>query len=79
MPDSSLAKAATVAALFDLFWKPPKPGKLAEKLAVADTLASLPNVKLVSRRVGYIDKEKEIGRWKVIEQELLDRGLPLRG
>lgn len=26
-----------------------------------------------------MDKEKEVGRWKVIEKELQDRGLPVLG
>lgn len=31
------------------------------------------------RRQTPIDKEKEVGRWKVIEKELRERGLPVVG
>lgn len=33
----------------------------------------------MSRRFTPIDKEKETGRWKVIEEELTRRGLPVTG
>lgn len=38
-----------------------------------------PNVMVLPRRETPVDKEKEIGRWKVIEQELIERGLPVLG
>ena len=44
-----------------------------------ETLASLPNVRILPRRETPIDKEKRVGRWKVIEEELRDRGLPVLG
>lgn len=37
------------------------------------------NVLVLSRRETPVDKEKEIGRWKVIERELKARGLPVLG
>jgi hypothetical protein len=55
------------------------PTKLAERLILDDVLPSLPNVKLTPKRVGPVDKHRAVGRWKVIEQELLDRGLPVFG
>ena len=57
----------------------PKPKKLAESLVADETLSSLPNVKIMDRRMTPIDKEKEIGRWKIIEEELTQRGLPVTG
>lgn len=42
-------------------------------------LLGLPNVKVYSRRVTPIDKEVWVGRWKVIEAELIKRGLPVTG
>lgn len=57
----------------------PKPKKLAEHLLKDKRLTSLPNVKIMDRRYTPIDKEKEIGRWKVIEEELTRRGLPVTG
>lgn len=38
-----------------------------------------PNVMVLPRRETPVDKEKEVGRWKVIEQELIERGLPVLG
>ncbi|EXJ90259.1 hypothetical protein A1O1_03358 [Capronia coronata CBS 617.96] len=38
-----------------------------------------PNVMVLSRRETPVDKEKEVGRWKVIERELKARGLPVLG
>ena len=45
-----------------------------EKLKVA-----APNVAVYATRRTPIHKEKEIGRWKVIEEELLRRDLPVTG
>ncbi len=38
-----------------------------------------PNVMILSRRETPVDKEKEVGRWKLIERELRARGLPVLG
>ncbi|KAK5237676.1 hypothetical protein LTR47_000768 [Exophiala xenobiotica] len=38
-----------------------------------------PNVMVLSRRETPVDKEKEIGRWKVIARELEAKGLPVLG
>ena len=37
------------------------------------------NVMVAPRRETPVDKEKEVGRWKVIERELRERGLPVLG
>lgn len=57
----------------------PKPKKLAELLLSQPELMALPNVEIFERRFTPIDKEKEVGRWKVIEAELMKRGLPVTG
>lgn len=38
-----------------------------------------PNVMVLPRRETPVDKEKEVGRWKLIEKELTERGLPVLG
>ena len=43
------------------------------------SLTSLPNVEIFPRRHTPVDKEKTVGRWKVIEKELQKRGLPVLG
>lgn len=57
----------------------PKPAKLADILIAEGKFAALPNVKIFDRRQTPIDQEKEVGRWKVIEEELTKRGLPVTG
>jgi hypothetical protein len=57
----------------------PRPKNLAETLTTKAELASLPNVKIMSRRETPVDKEKAVGRWKIIEAELRGRGLPVLG
>ncbi|KEF58864.1 uncharacterized protein A1O9_03707, partial [Exophiala aquamarina CBS 119918] len=49
----------------------PKPRRKIEPLG--------PNVMVLSRRETPVDKEKEVGRWKLIEKELIERGLPVLG
>lgn len=65
-------------ALLTHLVKKPKPKKLAEVL-FAGGAVDLPNVDIRVRRYTPIDKEKEVGRWKVIERELEARGLPVTG
>lgn len=54
-----------------------KPG--VTKLDVSDLLSEIQNVEVYSSRVTSIDKEKKVGRWKLIEQALKDKGLPITG
>lgn len=56
-----------------------KPAKVAERLLQNETLAKQSNLLILGRRETPVDKEKELGRWKVIEQELRERGLPVLG
>ena len=57
----------------------PAPKNLYESLAANDDLVSQSNVMVLPRRETPVDKEKELGRWKVIEKELKERGLPVLG
>ena len=77
--DSALNSTRTVQALLSHLITPPKPRKLFEALAQKDELTSLPNVEIFAQRVTPIDKERAVGRWKVIEKELEERGLPVTG
>ena len=40
---------------------------------------NLANVQLFDRRYTPIDKEQELGRWKVIVDKLREKDLPIRG
>ncbi|PKY01281.1 hypothetical protein P168DRAFT_293099 [Aspergillus campestris IBT 28561] len=53
----------------------PKPKKLAEHLTGNESLLDLPNVKIFTKRQKPSDKDEELGRKKVIENELRARGL----
>ncbi|KAK3063059.1 hypothetical protein LTS18_002825 [Coniosporium uncinatum] len=57
----------------------PAPKKLVETHEFQQVLHGLPNVKIHQKRSGSIDKDKAVGRWKVIEQELLEKDLPVHG
>lgn len=63
----------------DALVTPPKPKKLAEQIEQSSILPELPNVKVYPRRVTPVDKEKMVGRWKVIQKELQKRELPVLG
>ncbi|KAJ2898938.1 hypothetical protein MKZ38_003571 [Zalerion maritima] len=78
--DYKLHSILTVGGLLKVLHSKPKPTKLFEFIEERKPeLTNLPNVKVYSRRVTPIDKEKEVGRWKVIERELEKRGLPATG
>jgi hypothetical protein len=77
--DSALNSAHNVRLLLTHITKKPKPAKLFDALAEKEDLVTLPNVKIFHRRITPIDKEKMVGRWKIIEKELESRGLPATG
>ncbi|MCJ1310779.1 hypothetical protein MMC25_004446 [Agyrium rufum] len=79
IPDPIITKIATAEDILEHLVTKPKPKKLAEALAVHEALTQLPNVQIKDRRFTPIDREKEVGRWKVIERELEKRGLPVTG
>lgn len=56
----------------------PQPTKLAELLS-KQNLLDLPNVALHKRKLRLSDKEIPVGRWKLIQEELEKRGIPLLG
>ena len=58
---------------------PPKKPKLAELLGSMGEFGQLPNVRLHESKITSIDRETEVGRWKVIKEELEKRGLPVSG
>ncbi|EGX91153.1 hypothetical protein CCM_05311 [Cordyceps militaris CM01] len=79
VPDAKLGAATTVGHLVVLTAKQPKVQRLAEILQKSEKLKQLANVKLHDRRVSSIDKEVAVGRWKLIEAELIKRDLPVTG
>lgn len=79
IPDPSIDEINSAKGLLGFLVKKPKPKKLAQSLMADIHLESLPNVKIMDRRYTPIDKEKQVGRWKVIEKELQRQGLPVIG
>jgi hypothetical protein len=79
IPDHKLLTVRNVAGYLAVLVKPPPPKKLSEVIERKGELLSLPNVKVYPRRVTPIDKEKMVGRWKVIVRELEKRELPVVG
>lgn len=77
--DAKLGAAQTVKNVLTLASKQPQPKKLAELLQKRDDVQKLSNVRVHSRKIGPIEKETALGRWKVIEEELTKRGLPITG
>ena len=78
IPDPVIADIKNTKLLLSHLVKKPKPKKLVENLRASE-VADLPNVQILERRYTFVHKERELGRWKVIEQELEKRGLPIPG
>jgi hypothetical protein len=74
-----MIKIQNAGQLYSLLVRPPKAKKLAEELEMKGSLQDLANVSVYDRRVTPIDKEKMVGRWKVIVNELEKRKLPVIG
>ena len=79
LPDRFVQRCNTVGMLYHKLIEDDEPKKLAEQIEQDPKLAPLSNVKIHTKRISPIDKEKEVGRWKVIEHELVERGLPVTG
>ena len=79
IPDPDISAITTPKSLLVHLVKKPKPKKIAEALLNSNPVADLPNVQILERRYGPIDREIEVGRWKVIKEELEKRGLPVTG
>ncbi|RYP03635.1 hypothetical protein DL764_005014 [Monosporascus ibericus] len=80
VPDHKLPEVTNVHTLLRVLQKPPKPQTLTEEIVQRrQELVELPNVTFSAKRVTRGDKEKAVGRFKLIEEELRKRDLPLEG
>lgn len=79
IPDPKILGLQTVGDLLAALSEKPRPKKLADQLLADPALAALPNVEIRNKRYGPIDKERDVGRWKLIEKELTRRNLPVTG
>ena len=79
IPDPDISAISTPKSLLVHLIKKPKPKRIAEALLNSNQVAELPNVQVLDKRYGAIDREIEVGRWKVIKESLEKRGLPVSG
>lgn len=75
IPDPDISAINTPRSLLVHLVKKPNPKRIAEVLLNSDRVAQLPNVQVFDKRYRLKDRETEVGRWKVIEEELKERGL----
>lgn len=79
IPDAKLGAARTIRHVLTLAAKQPKPQRLAELLERRSDVQRLGNLKVHRAKIGPVEKETALGRWKVIEAELAKRNLPVTG
>ncbi|KAI0855467.1 ribosomal subunit 39S-domain-containing protein [Xylaria cubensis] len=77
VPDHQLPSITTVQALLRVLKKPPKPATLNEEIQKRHPdLLELPNVTVAAKRVTRGDKEKALGRFKIMQEEFKKRDIP---
>ncbi|KAI8628528.1 ribosomal subunit 39S-domain-containing protein [Xylariaceae sp. FL1651] len=80
IPDHQLESITTVQTLLHTLKKPPKPATLTQEIQKRrQDLLELPNVTIATKRVTRGDKEKALGRFKLMQEELEKRNLPVHG
>ncbi|KAI0184261.1 ribosomal subunit 39S-domain-containing protein [Xylaria flabelliformis] len=77
VPDHQLPSTTTVQALLRVLKKPLKPATLNEEIQKRHPdLLELPNVTVAAKRVTRGDKEKALGRFKIMQEEFKKRDIP---
>lgn len=79
IPDSKLHAINTSGHLVSHLVKPPPATKVAEAIEQQGELPKLPNVRVHATRRTPVHKHQEVGRWKVIVEELEKRKIPTLG
>ncbi|KAI5360855.1 putative ribosomal protein L50, mitochondria [Septoria linicola] len=79
LPDIQMNNASTLSDLYEAFKVKEKSKRLHEAPQVEQLAQTLPNVTVHKSRRTPVHKERQIGRWKVIEEELEMRDLPIFG
>ncbi|KAI1775980.1 ribosomal subunit 39S-domain-containing protein [Hypoxylon cercidicola] len=78
--DHQLSSITDVRSLLRVVQKPPKPKTVTQEIQERrQDLVQLPNVFVATKRITRGDREKAVGRFKLIEEELKKRDLPLVG
>lgn len=73
--DPDIMKINDTGGLIQLFTKKPKPKRLQEEIGKDDRLKGLLNLEVFGKRWTSHHKDVELGREKLIKQELISRGL----
>lgn len=77
LSDFTISGATKLDHLYQALQRKPEPKKLANSEQFKQLRVNVPNVTTHSSKITLVKKETAIGRWKVIEGELLQRGLLL--
>lgn len=78
IPDVKLSNVVTVENLAAVFATKEPPKRLHDTVQL-QALGDTPNVQVHEKRRTHIHRDKEIGRWKLIKEELSMRGMPTGG
>ena len=78
IPDPAISSANTLSDLYNTVKMRERPKRLARTKEMKK-VDKTPNVNVHPTRRTPIHKETEVGRWKVIEDELNARDLPVTG
>ncbi|KAH7040979.1 uncharacterized protein B0I36DRAFT_311871 [Microdochium trichocladiopsis] len=80
VPDINFGSVVSARSVLTIVQQPPKAQTLAQEIEVRrPELFSVPNITFAAKRITRGDKDKSLGRFKVIEEELKKRDLPLDG
>ncbi|KAI5198517.1 dihydroxy-acid and 6-phosphogluconate dehydratase [Aureobasidium subglaciale] len=79
IPDIVMHRATTLKDFQQAIFTKPKPKKLSFALLANDELMANSNLQVRGGRQTAVHKDRNVGRWKLIEKELMNRGLPVFG
>jgi len=77
--DIVMQRATTLKDFQQAILTKPKPKKLSFALLANQELMANPNIQVRGGRQTPVHKDRANGRWKLIEEELVNRGLPVFG
>lgn len=77
--DFLISSATTLEGLYNAFKAKEPAKKLAQTEQMKTMNVEIPNVTVHGKKRTLITKEKAVGRWKLIEEELMNRDLPVTG
>lgn len=79
IPDIVMHRATTLKDFQQAILTKPKPKKLSFALLANEELMANRNIQVRGGRQTPVHKDRAVGRWKLIENELINRGLPVFG